>query len=131
PAELAAVLERMRQIDEVRLGGVVEQRPEHVLAAPAPLLDEVGDEARVLGNGVEDTAVAAEPALVRERAGDVLDVDVGRIGRERVEAPPADGLDVRPGLHASERTRCLRAAVRGYLPRAEEADGRRSPRRGR
>src|SRR5262249_17776085 len=56
-AELAPVLERVREVSEVGLGGVVQEPPERVLVAGA-FLDQVGDEARMLGDGVEPVNVA-------------------------------------------------------------------------
>jgi hypothetical protein len=96
-AERAAVLERMRHVPEVRLGRVVHQRGERLVAVPAALLDELGHDHGVLRDRVEDAAVAAEAALVRERPRDVTGVELLRIGIERVHPPPRHGLQVRAG----------------------------------
>ena len=82
---------------EVGLGGVVHQRREDVLDVAAALLDELGHDHRVLRDRVEGPGVAAEPALVAERAGDVAGVELLRIGVERVH--PASGY----GLHVGAR----------------------------
>ena len=103
PAQLASVLEGMREIDEVRLRGVMEQSPELRLDVTPSLADQIRDGTRVLRDRVVDPAVATEPALVRERTSDIADVDVARIGVERVESAAAHGLDVRDRLPRSER----------------------------
>ena len=46
--ELAAVLQRMREVDAVGRRRVVEQRPELVRGVPASGSDEIGGEARML-----------------------------------------------------------------------------------
>jgi hypothetical protein len=66
----AAVLEGMRHVAQVRLGGVVHERGERLLCIAAPLLHELGHDHGVLGDRVEDAAVPAEAALVRERVPD-------------------------------------------------------------
>jgi hypothetical protein len=96
-AERAAVLQRMRHVAQVGLRGVVHERGEDVLDVAAPLLDEPRDDHRVLGDGVEHAAVTAEPALVRERAGDVAGVELVGIGIERVHPAARDGLQVGTG----------------------------------
>ena len=75
----------------------MHQRGEDVLDVAAALLDELGDDHRVLGDRVEAAAVAAEPALVGERAGDVTDVELLGIRVERVDPAAGDGLQVGPG----------------------------------
>ena len=55
----------------------------------------------MLRDGVEDAQVPAEAALVSQRLGDVVGVDLVSRGRERVEAPAADRLDLCPSLHGS------------------------------
>ena len=95
------MLERVWEIDEIRLGGIVQQRPELGLDVAATLRDQVGHETRVVGHGVEAAAVAAEAALIRQRPGDVVDVHLARVGLERVEPATAHGLDVRTRLHPS------------------------------
>jgi hypothetical protein len=59
--------------------------------------DEIGDQARMLGHRIEDTAVPAEPALVRHSLRDVVEVDLGGIGRERIDPTPTKRLDLRTG----------------------------------
>ena len=41
--------------------------------------------------------------LMRQRAGDVTDVELAGIRVERVHAPPGDGLQERSGLHGPSR----------------------------
>ena len=83
-AERAAVLERVGHVAQVRLRRVVHQRGEDVLGVAAALLNELGHDHGVLGDGVEDAAMAAEAALVGERTGDVAGVELVRVGVERV-----------------------------------------------
>ena len=58
----------------------MHERREDVLGVAAALLDQLGHDHRVLGDRVEDAAVAAEAALVGERAGDVADVELSGSG---------------------------------------------------
>jgi hypothetical protein len=102
PTEFAAVLQRVRQVDEVGLRRVVEQRPQLLDGVAASGRDEIGDEARVLRDRVEDPAVPAEPALVREGLCDVVEIDLAGIGGERIDAPAADRLYPGPGFHAGD-----------------------------
>ena len=97
-AELRAVLERVREVAEVGLGGVVQQRGHQLVRRRAALLEQVADDRGVLGDRVEGLGVAAEAAQVRQRAGDVGGVDVldGRV--ERVHPAAGEGLDERAGL---------------------------------
>src|SRR5262249_60013619 len=59
------------------------------------LLHDPRNDHGVLGDRVEDAAMAAEAALVGERAGDVADVELIRIGVEGVDPAAGDGLQVR------------------------------------
>ena len=88
-----AVLERVRQVDEVGLRRVVQERPEHVVGRGSARGDEVGHDAGVLRDGIENARMPAEATLVREGMRDVGGIDVGRLGLERADAPPADRLD--------------------------------------
>jgi hypothetical protein len=54
----------MRQVDEVRLRGVVEQTPELFTDVGALGGHEIGHVARMLGHVVEAAAVPTEAALV-------------------------------------------------------------------
>jgi hypothetical protein len=54
----------------------VEERPESIRTAAGPLDDDVRDERSVLCDRVIDPAVPAEAALVRQRAGDVVELDL-------------------------------------------------------
>ena len=96
-AERAAVLERVRHVAEVGLARVVHEGREDVLDVAAALLDELGHDHRVLGDRVEDAAVAAEAALVGERPRDVADVELVRVGVERVDPAARDGLQIGAG----------------------------------
>jgi len=93
-AQRAAVLDGVRHVAQVGLRGVVHERGEDVLDVAAPLLDEPGHDHRMLGDGVEDAAVAAEAALVGQGAGDVARVQLRGIGVERVDPATGDGLEV-------------------------------------
>jgi putative flavoprotein involved in K+ transport len=117
------VLDRVRHVAQIRLGRVVHEGGEHVLGVAAALLDELGDDHGVLGDRVEDAAVAAEAALVGERAGDVAGVELLRIGVERVDPAARDRLQVRAGSgrgaighgHVPECIRALAARVGGAM----------------
>ena len=102
-AERAAVLERMRHVAQVGLGGVVHQRREHVLGVAAALLDQLGHDHRVLGHRVEGAAVAAEAALVGQRPRDVARVELLRVRVERVHPAARDGLEVQARERAGRR----------------------------
>jgi hypothetical protein len=81
------MLQRMRQVDEVGLGRIVEERGHDRLRVASVVPHEIADVHRVLRHRVEDAAVAPEAALVRQRLGDVLGIDLARIGLERVDPP--------------------------------------------
>jgi len=82
----------MRHVAQVGLAGVVHQRGEDVLDVAAALLDDTRHDHAVLGDRVEDATVAAEPALVGQRPGDVAGVELRRVRVERVDPPSGDGL---------------------------------------
>ena len=93
-AERAAVLDRMRHVAQVGLARVVHQRGEDVLDVTAALLDDARHDHRVLGDRIEDAAVATEPALVGQRPCDVACVELRGIGLERVHPAPGHRLYV-------------------------------------
>jgi hypothetical protein len=92
------VLERVGQVAQVRLGGVVQQRGHQLVGRRAALLEQVAHDRGVLRDRVERPAVPAEAADVGERPRDVAGVDVGRRGVERVDAAAGQRLDERTGL---------------------------------
>jgi hypothetical protein len=93
--ERAAVLERMGHVAQVRLGGVVHESSEGVFDVAATLLDQIGQDHRVLCNRVKDATVTAEPALVSERTSDVSGIKLVGIRIERVDPAARDGLQKR------------------------------------
>jgi hypothetical protein len=92
-AQFAAVFEWMGEVDEIGLCCVVEEPPESIGGASGSLQHEIGNKRGVLCDGVEDAAVPAEATLVRERVGDVGDLDLLEVGVERVDATATDGLN--------------------------------------
>ena len=62
--QLTSVLERVREVNQIGLGGVMQQSPQRFLAGAAFGTDEIGHDARVLGDREERSAVTAEAALV-------------------------------------------------------------------
>ena len=96
-AEDTSMLDRMRQITQVRLGGVVHQGSEGILCVSVALLNQARDDHRVLGHGVEDAAMPAEAAQVGQRAGDITDIELVRIRVEGVNPAARHSLQVRAG----------------------------------
>ena len=81
-----------------------------------PVLDQLGDDDAVLRHGIEGPAVAAEAALVGERAGDVGQLDLVWVWIERVHPPARDRLEVRAGARGTA-PRLVRIGERAHRPR--------------
>jgi hypothetical protein len=86
--EFRQLLQWARQVNQVGFAGVVEQAPEGVLGQT-----ELADVNGVLGDRVELRGVAAKPALVRQRVGDVGNQDVVGIRKQGPEADAGEGAD--------------------------------------
>ena len=85
----------MRHVAEVGLTGVVHERGERILDVTAALLDYVRHDHTMLGNRIEDAAVAAEPALVRQRTRDIASVELLGVRVEWIHPASRDGLQIR------------------------------------
>ena len=68
--EFRQQLQRARQVNQVGLAGVMQQTPEGVLGQT-----ELADVDGVLGDAVELRGVAAEPTLVCQGVGNILNQD--------------------------------------------------------
>jgi hypothetical protein len=86
--EFRQQLQRARQVNQVGFAGVVEQAPEGVLGQT-----ELADVDGVLGDRVELRGVAAKPALVRQRLGDILNQNLLWVWVERPKPQAGESPD--------------------------------------
>jgi hypothetical protein len=70
----------------------MHERGKRFLGVAAALLDKLRQDHRVLRDRIKAAAMAAEPALVGERAGDVSRVELIQVRIERVHPAPGDRL---------------------------------------